>query len=121
MKEERETLDQFIDKIRLQLNEYVELRVEYFKAQLTEKLALVLSEVISLFVLGAILLFILLFISIVAGFYFSSVIGSYYKGFGIVAIVYIIIGLFTLVFKKQLFYNKISKRIISIVYNGDEK
>lgn len=117
---EEPSVEQFADTLKEQLTEYIELRIDLFKATSVDKLSKAAGRMITALVIMVLVFFIVLFSSAVAGFYFSEVFGSLLKGFGLVALGYVFLFILVLLFRKSMIQPPIVNAIIAVMYEDDE-
>lgn len=119
MKEQKEAIE-VIDELKTQLKEYAELRLALFKVESTGQLAKSTGQLFSYLVILFLLFFVLLFFSLVSGFYFANLLGSSIAGFGVIALLYLLLALFALAFRKTLIANPLTNVIVSTIYQEEE-
>lgn len=117
---EEPSVEQFADTLKEQLTEYIELRVDLFKASSVERLSKAAGQMITALVIMVLVFFIILFSSMVAGFYFSELFGSLLKGFGLVALGYFFLFIMVLLFRKKMIQIPVVNSIIAVMYDDDE-
>lgn len=120
MAEEQDSINDFADKVKDQLSQYVDTKIELLKAQWVEKTALIMGKMVTGLIVLFALFFSILFASLVLGYYFSEVLDSTVKGFGIVALVYVLFLLVVWIFRKKLIQQPISNFIVETIYQDDE-
>jgi hypothetical protein len=107
-----ENLGSFFQDNKTLLKEYIETRLDIFKLQairVTSKSAGYLVWVI----ISMCLLFLLaLFSGMALGYWFSELMHSYVKGFGVMALLVLLVFIFFAVFRKKLFVDPVVKTII---------
>jgi hypothetical protein len=121
MTEDEETLADFSDKVKEQLSDYVEVKVDLLKAQWVEKLSLIFSKLLTGFIMLFLLFFAILFGSLVIGFYFGDLFGSLMKGFGIIALFYALLLGLIYVFRKKWIQYPVANTIVSIIYQDNDE
>ena len=123
MEKKREEMNmvEFVEKMKGQLEEYFDLRVELFKVTFTEKVSKAFSKLITVLLLMVFGFFDTLFLSLVAGYYFGGILGSIMQGFLVVALFYVVIFLAIILFRKLLIQTPVVNFIISIIYDDDDE
>jgi len=99
----------FFNQFKTLIFDYAEEKFELGKLTAIERTAKIIAVIFSLILMGTFLFFALLFVSIMAGYFFGQVFDSLFIGFGIIAIIYIIIFALILIFK-----DKIEKPVMNI-------
>jgi Na+/H+-dicarboxylate symporter len=117
--EEMQTIE-FAEKLKVQVEEYMDIRGELFKATFTEKVSKAFSKLVTAIILMILAFFMILFFSLVAGFYFGNQFGSLMQGFMIVAFFYLLMLIIIILFRKSLIQNRVINSIISIIYEDNE-
>lgn len=112
--------EEFVEKVKLQLEEYISLRLELFKTTFTEKVAKSVSKLVTTLVLMVLAFFTVLFLSLVAGFYFGGLFNSLIYGFVVVALFYLLLFLIIVAFRKPLIQSPVINSIITIIYEDNE-
>jgi pilus assembly protein TadC len=120
MKHEDPTPEQFAESVKEQLSSYIELRLDLFKAQSTEKLSRIFGKLISGLIMMFVLFFAILFVSLVGGFYLGKVTDSLIAGFGIIALFYVVLFIVLALFRKKIIELPVINQIIEIAYESDE-
>jgi hypothetical protein len=105
-----------IEKIRKDLQEYVEVRLDLIRLNAAESIARIISDASIIVVAGYILFFILLFLSMAAGYMFAALFDSYTLGFMAVAGFYTIILIIFLVFREKIVERPVIKAILKVFF-----
>lgn len=105
-----------IEKIRKDLQEYVEVRLDLIRLQTAESIARMMSDTAKIVVVGYILFFILLFLSMAAGYLFAELFDSYTMGFLSVALFYLIVLILFLIFREKIIDRPIIKAILKLFF-----
>lgn len=103
------------------VNRLVEKKIEYFKLNLAETSANAISGIITGLVLAVVGLITLILLLITAGFALSAAFDNHVYGFGLVALVFVILFLLILLLKKQLITNPVVSRVITKFFEHDGK
>ncbi|MFT4154705.1 phage holin family protein [Parafilimonas sp.] len=115
MKEE----SNYFQETKQKINQYIQQRVLLLRLQAADKASRVASTVITMIIIAILLLFMLIFASITAGYWLTDLTGSLTKGFGIVALFYLIIFLFVIFFLRKTLRNFFVDRFIKLIYKKD--
>jgi uncharacterized oligopeptide transporter (OPT) family protein len=121
MAEEQDSVNDFAEKVKGQLAAYVDVKIELLKAQWVEKAALILGKLVTGLVVMFLLFFTILFSSLVAGYYFGQVFGSTTKGFGVIALFYLIVLLVIVIFRKKMIQLPLSDFIVTTIYQENDE
>ncbi|MES1222162.1 MAG: phage holin family protein [Bacteroidota bacterium] len=108
----------FFEETQDLIESYVNNRLRLFKLQTAEKSSRVVALLFAGLVIGLLSFFILLFISIMAGYYFSEKMHSQFYGFGIVALLYILLLIIALLLRKSL-DKYIFSKVIRILFESN--
>jgi lipopolysaccharide export LptBFGC system permease protein LptF len=117
MKEE--SFGSFAKELKKDISEYVDLKVEHTKLLAYEKIAKLISASTSYLLIGLFSFFAFLFLSFTVAFYLGNITGSTAMGFGIVTIIYLVILLAILIFRKKYFENGMTNKIIGVLMEED--
>ncbi|HQK98818.1 MAG TPA: phage holin family protein [Bacteroidia bacterium] len=117
MKEE--SFGSFAKELKKDISEYVDLKVEHTKLLAYEKIAKLISASTSYLLIGLFSFFAFLFLSFTVAFYLGNITGSTAMGFGIVTIIYVVILLAILIFRKKYFENGMTNKIIGVLMEED--
>ena len=107
----------FFTESKNQVKQYIQDRILLVKLQAVEKTSQLAGKLFSVLIIGMLVFFILLFLSIMAGYLFAQLTGSLYIGFGIVALVYIILLIVILKLRKSLIEKKVINEIIETIFD----
>ncbi|MCV9387910.1 phage holin family protein [Reichenbachiella ulvae] len=112
-----------ITKLKEALSDYVKVKLELFKIDMTEQISHVLAQVIAYIVILLIATLVILFVSMGMAFLINEQLESEYLGFLVVAATYLIVLLFVFYLlrsgKMKLFFE--DKMLESIQKNKKEK
>ncbi len=106
-----------LEELTLNVNNYVKTNIELIKLEVTEQTTNVASNLIANLLILLVGSLLLLFISLGAGFYLSNYFADNYSGFIVVAGFYFLIGLFLIIFKRNLIEKPFRNRIIYSIYS----
>jgi hypothetical protein len=119
---EEYTAAEMAEKIRIEMTDYVRLKMNLTKADLVGKLAVAIGKLMSHVLLLMVFFFSLLFASFFAGLFLSEAFDSTLKGFGLVAVFYGLLFCLMVLVKRRLIQAPIANSIVSIIYTDqDEK
>jgi len=104
-----------------QVRNYVRLRIDLFKLDLTEKLATLITTLLISIIFFIVFLFFTLFLSLAFIFWFKEYAGAAWAGSLIVAGFYILIGIVVFVLRDRLFLNRIVVQISKILLEEEEE
>ena len=104
-----------------QVKNYVHLRINIFKLNLTEKLATLVTTLLISIIFFIVFLFFTLFLSLAFIFWFREYAGAAYVGSLIVAGFYILIGIVVYLLRDKLFLNRVVTQISQILLEEEEE
>ena len=112
----------FFEETQDLLESYVNNRLRLLKLQTAEKASRVVTLLFAGLVIGIFSFFILLFLSFLAAYYFSEKLHSQFYGFGIVALIYIVLLLVALYLRKKYLDKYVFGRVAKILFdtNNDD-
>lgn len=110
--------DYFQDTKR-KLRQYINKRILLIRLQATEKFSKIASIIVNAIVIVLIGLFLLIFGSITLGYWLASLTGSFTIGFGIVALIYLVIFLFVVFFMRKILQNFFINVFIKLLHKKD--
>ncbi len=102
------------------LENYVNNRIKLLKLQTAEKSSRVVTLLFAGLVIGIFSFFILLFLSLMAAHFFSELFHSQFYGFGIVALIYILLLLLTIYLRKKYLDKYVFGRVIKILFDSND-
>ena len=109
----------FFEETQDVLESYVSNRLRLLKLQTAEKSSRVVTLVFAGLVIGILSFFILLFLSIMAAYYFSDLFKSQFYGFGMVALIYIVLLLVAVYLRKKFLDKYIFGRVVKILFDAN--
>ena len=109
----------FFEETQDVLESYVNNRLRLLKLQTAEKSSRVVTLLFAGLVIGIFSFFILLFLSLVAAYYFSEKLHSQFYGFGIVALIYIVLLLLALYLRKKYLDKYVFDRVVKILFDSN--
>ncbi len=108
-----ENLGSFFQENKSVLKEYIETRLEIFRLQAIKISSKSAGYLVWIIVSLFLLFLITLFLGMTLGYWLSSLMDSYVKGFGLTALLMIVVFIVFAIFRKKLFVNPIVQAIIS--------
>ena len=102
------------------IEEYVEDRLLLLKLQTTEKAAKASSFIFIALAVSFIGLILIMIISFIIGYYLSQAVGSYPAGFGILAVIYILLIFLLLYLNKKFMSKKIADAVVKFSFENKE-
>lgn len=91
---------------------YLEQNTDYYKLEISKRLAKTFSDLITLAVISIFALLILIFLSIAAGFFLAPIVGSTALAFLLITALYILIVLAVFINKRKVITNPIAGLIV---------
>jgi hypothetical protein len=116
--EHKKISDSIID-LTEDAKKYIQLKIDLFKLNLTEKLAMLTTTLLLSIIFFIVFLFFTLFVSLAFIFWFKDHAGAAWAGALIVAGFYILIGLIVFLFRDKLFLNRVVAQISKILIEED--
>lgn len=101
--------------------EYLELRTELIKLSLIEITAKATTSLVSAISLMVLFIFFLFFLFLALGFYLGDLLGSPFKGFGIIALFYMILIILFILIKKKNIEQPLTDKIIENLTQQNEQ
>ena len=109
----------FIDLQRLVVD-YVKTRLELTQLVAFEKISKIVAYLVIGVILALLFFFGLLFASVVLGLFLSDLLGSPLFGFGIIAVIYLLVFIIILALRNKLIAPVIINSIIKILYERSQ-
>ena len=109
----------FFKDTKQKLQQYIQQRILLLRLEATEKVSRIASTIITSVLIIVVGLFLLVFASITAGLWLASITGSYIAGFGIVALFYLVVFLFIIIFLKKMLQNLFINKLIRLFHKKD--
>ena len=107
-----ENLGSFFQENKSVLKEYIETRLEIFRLQAIRVSSKSAGYLVWIIISMCLLFLIALFAGMALGYWFSALTGSYVEGFGLTALLMILVFVLFAIFRKKLFVNPVVKAII---------
>ena len=102
------------------IQDYLESTAEYYKLRLFKSAMQFSTSLVSMLVIGFVSFLFLIFISIGGALYLSSVIGNPFAGFLIVACIYLILLVLTLIYGKGFIEKKMLLKFSDLLFEEDD-
>ena len=118
---EQKKVSESIADLTDQVKNYIQLRIDLFKLNLTEKLATLTTTLIISIIFFIVFLFFTLFLSLAFIFWFKDYVGAAWAGSLIVAGFYILVGIVVFLLRDKLFLNRIVVQISKILLEEEEE
>ena len=112
-----ENITDLIDQVK----NYVHLRINLFKLNLTEKLATLTTTMLISIIFFIVFLFFTLFLSLAFIFWFREYMGKAYIAALIVAVFYILVGIVIYFLRNKLFLNRVVTQISKVLLEEEEE
>ncbi len=109
----------FFKETKQKLQQYIQQRILLLRLQGTEKVSRIAAVIITSVLIIVVGLFLLVFASITAGLWLASITGSLIAGFGIVALFYLVVFLFIILFLKKILQNLFINKLIRLFHKKD--
>ncbi|MEI7981833.1 MAG: phage holin family protein [Bacteroidota bacterium] len=103
------------------VKDYIDLRIDYIKLVLTEKIARLASFFLIAVIFFILAMFLLLFLSLAFVFWFGADIGPSWLGALIVTAVYVLGGMFVYVQRHKLFINPLVSHLTKILMEENDE
>lgn len=113
--------EDYLDKTYNLIKDYSDDRILLLKIQAAKKTGKLISKLIFIAISAMLLFFLLLFISIMLGYYFADITGSLFKGFSIVAGIYLVIFVLFLLLFKNVISGKIMDMTTKIFFENNNQ
>ena len=120
MNTESPKISESIAELTNQVRNYVQLRIDLFKLNLTEKLATLTTTLLISVIFFIVFLFFTLFLSLAFIFWFKEYAGDAWVGSLIVAAFYILVGIVVFLLRDKLFLNRVVAQISRILLEEEE-
>ncbi len=111
---------EFFQELKVMITDYLDARIKLLKYEIYEKTAKISSSLFSAFVIVMLAFLVLFFLSIALGFYFGTLFNSYGTGFILVTVLYLILLIPFLLFRKNWIERIIINRIIEQLTEKEE-
>jgi hypothetical protein len=101
---------------------YIDTRIDIIRLEIQEKLKAILVNTIHAILLGFAAMMCVIFVSIFLGLLLNHLLDSSFWGFGIVALIYIILLLVLVVgLDKKMFHDMADKSLSNTIYKSDKR
>ena len=109
-----------IEKTVADLKTYVELQLTYYKLESSAKIASVTAVLVSVFLIILVLLFTFIFVNLSIAAILADVFDSLTLGFGLFALMHLILFISIVVFRKEIEKKLFSLALKALISNNDE-
>jgi hypothetical protein len=107
-----------IEELIASLKSYTNTTIELIKLETAEHFSVIMANLISKFIVGLVIVLFVFFISLGICFYLSELLGNNYMGFGIVAGIYLLLGIILSIGRKKLLNKPIRDKIIQEMFQS---
>ena len=114
-------ISESIAELTDQVKNYIQLRIDLFKLNLTEKLATLTTTLLISIIFFIVFLFFTLFLSLAFIFWFKDYAGAAWVGSLIVAGFYILLGIVVYLLRDKLFLNRVVVQISKILLEEEKE
>ena len=111
----------FFEETRNLVEGYVEDRILLFKLQTGEKAAKLVSSFYIMFFIGLLLFIILLILTVIAGYFLAFLTNNFIIGFGIVAVIYVILIFIVYSMHKKFLGKRVMDSVIKLLFENKEE
>lgn len=111
----------FINDYKDRTLRYVSNQILLMRLRTVSKMSKLVAMAVKVFLLAILSGLILLFISFMGGFYFSGIFDSKAKGFGLIALIYLVLFLLIVTVGRTFFKKKITSMIIDVIFEKTSK
>jgi hypothetical protein len=108
----------FFEETQDLIESYVSNRLKLLKLQTAERSSRMVTLIFAGLLIGILSFFILLFLSMMAAWFFAEKLHSQFYGFGIVALIYILLLVAAIFFRKKYLDKYIFHRVIKILFDS---
>ena len=116
-----ENLGSFFQDNKSLLKEYIETRLDIFRLQAIRVSSKSAGYLVWIIISMCLLFLLALFSGMALGYWFSELMHSYVKGFGLMALLVLVVFIFFAVFRKKLFVDPVVKTIIQSSTDENEE
>ena len=117
---EEKNLKDLIATLFSDVKKYLDVKFDYYKLDIVEKIILIFSKLFVVLLLMIVLPIITIFFSFGLAYYFGEILNSVYLGFFAVAGILLVFGILILIFKKPLFIRPLLKTLIYTFFNTEK-
>jgi polyferredoxin len=111
----------FFEETRNLVEGYVEDRILLFKLQTGEKIAKMVSSFYIMFIIGLLLFVILMILTVIAGYFLAFLTDNFIVGFGIVAVIYVILIFIIYSMHKKFLGKRVMNNVIKLLFENKEE
>ena len=118
---EDKSLKELVEILYKDFRKYIDLKLDYYKLDLIERLVLLLTKIFSIAVIWVVVIMFAFYASMTLGFFLGDLLGAYYWGFLIVSGVILLFGSIIILFRRPIITNPIINVLIEAVFKTKEK
>lgn len=105
-----------IEGLILNLKSYANSTIEIIKLETVQQISSIITNLMSRIIIGVVFMLFAFFLSIGVSFYLSELLGSNYLGFGIVAGVYLLLGIILVIGREKLLIRPFCDKFIQEIF-----
>lgn len=120
-KMEDKSLKELIEILYKDFRKYLDLKLDYYKLDIIERLVLLLTKIFSVAVVWVVIIMFAFYASMTLGFFLGDLLGAYHWGFLIVSGVILLVGGIIILLRKTIITNPIINTLIEAVFKTKEK
>jgi hypothetical protein len=107
-----------IEELVVNLKSYTNSSIELVKLEIVNHISHIIANLINRLVIGLVFILFAIFLSLGICFYLSELFGNTYLGFGVVASVYLLVGIIFIIGRKKLLFKPIRNKIIQEIFQN---
>lgn len=108
----QENKEKNIEDLLADAKDYIEMRIEYTRLYMVEKMAKAFADLVTSFTVIACFVLAFLFGTVTLALFLSDVLGSYTRGFGCVSLLYILVAIIVYLTKDKYIEKKLTNLAI---------
>ncbi|MBN2807113.1 MAG: phage holin family protein [Prolixibacteraceae bacterium] len=105
-----------IEELIVNLKSYTNSTIELVQLEAAQHISAIIAKVASGLIVWVVIILFTLFLSLGISFYLSDLLGNLYWGFGIVAGIYLLLGLILIIGRKKLLMKPINDQFIREIF-----
>ncbi len=118
---EDKSLKELIEILYKDFRKYLDLKFDYYKLDIIERLVMLLTKIFSAAVVWIISIMFAFYASMTLGFFLGDLLGATYLGFLIVSGVILLVGGIIVLLRKKIITNPLINALIEVVVKTKEK
>jgi len=118
---EDKSLKELIEILYKDFRKYLDLKFDYYKLDIIERLVMLLTKIFSAAVVWIISILFAFYASMTLGFFLGDLLGATYWGFLIVSGVILLVGGIIILLRKKIITNPLINALIEVVFKTKEK